>query len=73
MKTFIINILFTFVIITSVLVLGIFIPLIISLFLSIISESVSFEGCVISVPFWFFTLIGCLTSSFYVNDLLKEN
>lgn len=72
MKTFIKKILYTLIILFSVFLLGIFIPLLISLFIFVFTEF-SIVKCISSVPFWIFTILGWIISSFYVNGIVKES
>ena len=71
MKKLINQVLSTLVILTSIIVLGIFIPLIISVFISILTPA-TFVDCTTSVPFWIVTIIGWFAASAYVNEVVTE-
>jgi len=71
MKKLIDQVLSTLVILTSIIVLGIFIPLIVSVFISILTPA-TFVDCTTSVPFWLVTIIGWFGASAYINDLITE-
>lgn len=72
MKKFIKTVLFAVLILLSVLVLGFLVPTCISLFIVNTTETTMTE-CVQSVPFWLFTIIGSVTSSIYINEVVKTN
>jgi hypothetical protein len=71
MKKLINQVLSTLVILTSIIVLGVFIPLIISILISILTPA-TFVDCTTSIPFWIVTIIGWFGASAYINDLITE-
>ena len=72
MKTFIDKILLTVIILLSVFTLGILLPIIISLFISI-TTVITFEECVLTGVFWIITLLGWGCASIYINDIYKQS
>lgn len=71
MKNLVNRILQTMVILSSIICLGIFIPLIVSLFISMLTPA-TFIDCTTCVPFWIVTIIGWFVSAIYVNDVVTE-
>jgi hypothetical protein len=71
MKNLVNRILHTMVILSSIVCLGIFIPLIVSVFIIILTPA-TFVDCTTSVPFWIVTIIGWFAASAYVNDVVTE-
>tara|TARA_R110000868_G_scaffold138340_1_gene352420 strand:+ start:586 stop:804 length:219 start_codon:yes stop_codon:yes gene_type:complete len=71
MKNLVNRILHTMVILSSIVCLGIFIPLMVSVFISIVTPA-TFIDCTTSVPFWIVTIIGWFAASAYVNDVVTE-
>jgi hypothetical protein len=71
MKNLVNKILHTMVILFSIVCLGIFIPLIISILISILTPA-TFVDCTTSVPFWIVSIIGWFGASAYINDLITE-
>lgn len=71
MKNLINKVFNTILILLSITILGIFIPLIVSFFISILTPA-TFADCTISIPFWLFTIIGWIISAAYVNDVITE-
>ena len=69
MKNLIKTVFNSLLILISISILGISIPLIVSLFISILTPA-TFLDCSVSVPFWLFTVIGWIVSAVYVNDVL---
>jgi tryptophan-rich sensory protein len=61
----------TLLILLSISILGIFIPLIVSFFISILTPA-TFLDCSTTVPFWLFTVIGWIASAVYVNDIITD-
>lgn len=53
----------------SVIILGLFIPMLVSLFVIACTET-TLSDAVTCVPFWIFTILGWILGSFYVNDVL---
>jgi len=61
-----------FMILGIIFVMGLFVPMLISLFV-VIFTSATFESIISEgVVFWLFTVIGWFLSAFFVNDALKE-
>ena len=71
MKKLINQVFYALICLTSIFILGIFIPVMISLFATL-STPATFVDCTTSVPFWIFTIIGWFVSAIYVNDILTE-
>lgn len=71
MKNLVNRILHAIVILSSILCLGIFIPIIVSVFISILTPA-TFIDCTTSVPFWIVTIIGWFVATAYVNDIVTE-
>jgi hypothetical protein len=71
MKNLIKTVFNSLLILISISILGISIPLIVSLFISILTPA-TFLDCSVSVPFWLFTVIGWITSAVYVNDIITD-
>ena len=71
MKNLITKLLHTLIILTSIIVLGIFIPLTVSVFISILTPA-TFTDCTTSIPFWLVTIICWAISAVYVNDVITN-
>lgn len=71
MKNLINRVFNTILILLSIIILGIFIPITISFFISILTPA-TFADCTISPPFWIVTLIGWITAAVYINDAVSE-
>jgi hypothetical protein len=71
MKTLISKTFNAIVIIICTFILGISIPMIVSVLLSLLTPA-TFADCTNSVPFWLFTVIGTIISAIYINHVLKE-
>lgn len=71
MKTLLKKVLFALVVLLSIFVLGIFVPTLFVLFISIITPMTLMEGF-ISGPFWLITLFGLICSSVYINDQIRN-
>jgi hypothetical protein len=71
MKNLIKTVFNSLLILISISILGISIPLIVSLFISILTPA-TFLDCSVSVPFWLFTVIGWIISTVYVNEIITD-
>jgi ABC-type polysaccharide transport system permease subunit len=71
MKTLISKTFNAIVIIICTLMLGISVPMIVSILLSLLTPA-TFVDCTNSVPFWLFTIIGTIISGVYVNNILED-
>jgi ABC-type polysaccharide transport system permease subunit len=71
MKQFSLKVLYTLNILLAVLVLGFFIPTVLSVFISVFTE-VTFSQCVQSVIYWVFSIIGTVAAMSYINDLVTD-
>lgn len=58
-----------FVALISIIVLGLLVPMLVSTFV-VLTTRTTLEECVISVPFWIFTILGWLIACIYVNDAI---
>lgn len=72
MKTIVNKTLEALIILSCIIILALFVPLIISLIL-IISTDVTFINCVTSTPLILLTIAGILIASIYVNDVVTRN
>lgn len=52
----------------SIIVVGMFIPMALSIMVSSFSTKITLDECILSVPFWIGSFIGCFGAIFYVND-----
>lgn len=71
MKTLSIKILNAFLILLSIFLLGIFIPMISSIFITITTETTLSE-CIESLPFWIITFMGWIVAGTYINEELTK-
>jgi hypothetical protein len=71
MKQFLSKVLFTLIILSSVLILGLFIPIVISIFVSVFTD-IAFSTCISSQIFWICSLLGCMFAIPYINQTFKE-
>lgn len=71
MKNFIKKIAYSLLVLSSIFVLGIFFPLMVSIFVSIFTE-ITFSQCVSSVIFWVIVFIGWVISMSFINEKVKE-
>jgi len=60
------------VIILCILVVGMALPMISSIMLSLIINQVKFQDCVTSVPFWIFTFISTVSFAIYIASKIEE-
>jgi len=60
------------VIVLCVIVMGMFIPMTISVLASLLVNVVKFQECIMSVPFWLFTLIFTVISGIIVGEELNK-
>lgn len=52
----------------SVFILGLFTPFMVSTFIVLTNDIVTYSDCVTTFPFWLFTLIGWIVASVYINE-----
>jgi hypothetical protein len=71
MKTLISKTFNAIVIIICTFILGISVPMIVSILLLLLTPA-TFADCTNSVPFWLFTVIGTIISGVYVNNILED-
>jgi hypothetical protein len=71
MKTLISKTFNAIVIIICTFILGISVPMIVSILLLLLTP-ITFADCTNSVPFWLFTVIGTIISASYIDHVLKE-
>jgi len=71
MKHLLKKLLFALVILLSMFILGIFVPMIISLFITMVTES-TLADCVKTAPFILFSITGNICSAIYINEQLKD-
>ena len=71
MKTIIIKTLEGLLVLLSIFVLGIFVPLLISLFIIITTDTL-LQECIQTAPFFLFTIIGWIVSSVYINEIINR-
>ena len=71
MKNLINKVFNTLLILLSISILGIFIPLIVSLFISILTPA-TFLECTTTIPFWLFTIFGWIIFTVYVNEIITD-
>ena len=71
MKNLLTKFTFAILVLLTTIILGLFVPVIFSLFISITTPA-TFTECVQTAPFWLFTLIALITSGVYINDVVKE-
>lgn len=55
-------------ILLSVFILGLFVPFMVSTFIVLTNDIVTYSDCVTIFPFWLFTLIGWIVASVYINE-----
>jgi len=71
MKHLLKKLLFALVVLLSIFILGIFVPMIISLFIIITTEATLID-CIQTVPFILFSVIGCIISGLYISHELEN-
>jgi|LakMenEpi03Aug12_release.lakeMendotaPanAssembly.Ray.scaffolds.fasta_scaffold52593_8 hypothetical protein len=71
MKHLLLKVLEGILIVLSIFVLGLLPSTFISAFLTITTD-IEFMSCVMTGPFWFFSLLGWLFSSVYINEVVKQ-
>lgn len=54
--------------ILSVFIIGIFFPIIISLFVILFRNDITFADCIYTGPFWIVTLIGWVCGMVFINQ-----
>lgn len=71
MKTLLKKLLYALLILFSIFILGIFIPMIISLFI-VMTTPATLTNCIETAPFWIFTILGWIISSIYINEEITK-
>jgi flagellar biosynthesis protein FliQ len=71
MKNLIEKLAYTMLVLLSVFILGIFFPLLISVFVASTTE-ITFSECIKFVPFWVICFLGWFIAIFYVNEKITE-
>jgi hypothetical protein len=71
MKHLLKKLLFALVVLLSIFILGIFVPMIISLFITMVTEA-TLTDCVKTAPFILFSIIGIICSAIYINEQVKD-
>lgn len=71
MKNLLTKFAFAILVLLTSIILGLFVPVIFSLLISITTLA-TFTECVQTFPFWVFTIIGLFTSFCYINEVIKE-
>lgn len=71
MKNLIEKLAYTMLVLLSVFILGIFFPLLTSIFVASTTKT-TFSECIEFVPFWVVSFIGWFIAIFYVNEKITE-
>lgn len=71
MKHLLKKLFFALVVLLSIFILGIFVPMIISIFISIVTDA-TLTDCIQTVPFVLFSIIGFICSAIYINEQVKD-
>jgi flagellar biosynthesis protein FliQ len=71
MKNLIQKLAYTMLVLLSVFILGIFFPLLISVFVASTTK-ITFSECIEFVPFWVICFLGWFIAIFYVNEKITE-
>lgn len=71
MKTLLTKFAFAIVILLTIIILGLLVPIIFSLFI-VFSTPITFTDCVQTGPFWLFTIVSLVTSCAYFNDVVNN-
>ncbi len=71
MKNLLTKFAFAILLLLTSIILGLFVPVIFSLFISITTLA-TFSQCVQTFPFWAFAIVGLFTSICYINEVVKE-
>ncbi len=71
MKHLLKKLFFALVVLLSIFILGIFVPMIISIFISIVTNA-TLQDCIQTVPFILFCVIGNIISACYISIQLEN-
>ena len=71
MKTLLSKVLFALLTLVSTIVLGLIVPILFSSFISMTTPA-TFAECVMSIPFWIFTVLGLICAGIYINDEIRK-
>lgn len=71
MKNLISKILSAIIILIGIILLGMTPSILITSFIAIFTNA-TYEDCIVSGPFWIFSILGWICASVYVNDELKK-
>lgn len=71
MKHLLKKLFFALVVLLSIFILGIFVPMIISIFISMLTD-VTLQDCIQTVQFVLFSMVGTFWSSIYIIHQVKD-
>lgn len=72
MKHLLKKLFFALVVLLSIFILGMFVPIIISIFITITTDA-TLQDCIQTVPFILFSVIGVIIAGCYVNEEIIPN